>query len=143
MHESPQATKRPLILFALAALFTFGFITLLQFAPMPWFFLVLVAMHGGIALFIISKRMFRSQDITVSRFYRTQYLLLIPYLLVMFYTFASKADLVPLFTDEKTIFVLFYSALCGFVTVWNYLRMKKYLEDRTFEDTPACASSSE
>jgi len=143
MKESIQDTKKPLILFALAALFTFGFITLLQFAPMPWFFVALLAMHGGIALFIISKRMFKSQELAVSQFYRTQYILLIPYLFVMFYTFASKAGIVPLFTTEKTAFVLIYSVLCGFITIWNYLRLKKSLENQSFQNTASFARNPE
>lgn len=133
MNDLDQPVKRALALFILAALFTFGFITLLQFAPMPWFFLVLVAMHIGIALFIISKRSFKKFDLEVSQFYKTQYLLLLPYLLVMLYTFTSRAGLVPLLTDEKTAFVLFYSSLCALITIWNYIRLTKSLQHQVFE----------
>lgn len=107
---------------------------------MPWFFLVLIAMHGGIALFIISKRSFKKQELDVSRFYKTQYIMLVPYLLVMFYTFAAKAGIVPLFADEKTIITLIYSTFCAIVTVWNYLRMKKSLEQQSFENIPSCVT---
>lgn len=94
---------------------------------MPWLAVVLVAMHVGIALFIVSKRIFKNLGLDVKRFYNTQYVLLLPYLLVMFYTFAAKAGLLPLFASEKTTVVLVYSAVCVLVTVWNYLRMKSSL----------------
>ncbi|MGI6105518.1 MAG: hypothetical protein ACOYD7_04900 [Raoultibacter sp.] len=135
--EEQRILKKAHIQFILAAAFTFGFITLLQFTPMPWFFLVLIAMHVGIALFIISKRSFRSIKLDVSRFYRTQYLLLLPYLLVMLYTFASRAGIIPVFEEAKSIFVLVYSACCMIVTICNYLCMKKNLESQLEENSGA------
>ncbi len=36
----------------------------MQFLEKPWFFVALVAMHAGIALFVVSKRVLRRQDST-------------------------------------------------------------------------------
>lgn len=116
-------------MFAVAAILTFGCIVALQFTPLPWFFLVLVAMHAGIALFIISKKHFKKRGYFVSRYYRVQYLLLVPYLLLMFYSFAAKANLVPLSFEGHLIFVGSYTVFCVIVTVWNYIRMAYFLEN--------------
>lgn len=125
MADLPRTTNTGLALFALAALLTFGFITLLQFTPMPWFFGALIAMHCGIALFIISKRLFKNCTYIVARYYRFEYLLLVPYLLIMAYAFASKANIVPLFETEKSIVILAYTFTCLVLTIWNFQRMRK------------------
>ena len=124
MKTTTQAFRKNLFLFVCAGFVTFSFITLLQFIPLPWFFIALVAMHGGIALFIISKRMFKKSGFAVSRYYKTQYLMLIPYLLIMLYVFASKAELIPYFEDLKIMITLGYSVVCVALTMWNYRRMK-------------------
>lgn len=130
MDRTDTVFRGNLMLFALAALLTFGFITLLQFIAVPWFFLVLIAMHGGIALFIVSKRRFKKTGFSVSRYYKTQYIMLIPYLLIMFYAFATRAGIVPAYDDAKMAVTLAYSAFCAVLTVWNFLRMKKDLADQ-------------
>ncbi|WP_139651080.1 hypothetical protein [Raoultibacter phocaeensis] len=133
MADIPRTTSTGLVLFALAALFTFGFITLLQFAPMPWFFGALIAMHAGIALFIVSKRLFKSCSYIVARYYRLEYVLLVPYLLIMAYAFASKAGVVPLFETQKSIVTLAYTAFCFGMTLWNFARMRKDVRNQQIE----------
>lgn len=140
MAQPRTSADKALALFNLAAVLTFGFITALQFMPLPWFFLALVAMHGGIALFIVSKRAFKRQGFEVALFYRTQYLLLVPYVCVMAYTFAARAGIVALFAQEKAIAVLCYSAFCAGVTIWNYLRLKRSLEQHASSDVIMPAS---
>ena len=125
MTDIPRTTKTGLTLFALAALLTFGFITLLQFVPMPWFFGALIAMHCGIALFIVSKRLFKNCTYIVARYYRFEYLMLVPYLLIMAYAFASKAGIVALFETEKSIITIVYTIFCFIMTAWNFQRMRK------------------
>ena len=141
MKETTAPEKKPLRLFLIAAFVTFGFITALQFTPVPWFFLALIAMHGGIAMFIISKRTFKKLELDVKQFFRLQYTLLIPYLLVMVYTFTSRAGIIPMFTDAKTALVLLYSAFCFFATFWNYLRLKRSLTDQLDSKLPHCAEA--
>lgn len=125
MTTISSTTRTGLALFALGAALTFGFITLLQFAPMPWFFVALVAMHGGIALFIVSKRMFKRRSYIVARYYRLEYIMLLPYLPIMAYAFASKAGIVPVFDTEKSLFTIAYTLACFIVTLWNFQRMRK------------------
>lgn len=125
MADIPRTTKTGLALFALAALFTFGFITLLQFTPMPWFFGALIAMHGGIVLFIVSKRLFKNCTYIVARYYRFEYIMLVPYLLIMAYVFASRAGVVPLFETEKSVVTIVYTVFCFAMTAWNFQRMRK------------------
>jgi hypothetical protein len=128
MERSGKDFKRNLALFITAAVVTFGFITLLQVLPMPWFIVALVVMHGGIALFIVSKRRFRKTGFEVSRFYTAQYLMLLPYVLIMLYAFATRAGIVPALTEVKVVVTLAYTVLCAIFTTVNCLRMKKELE---------------
>ena len=133
MTDIPRTTKTGLTLFALAALLTFGFITLLQFVPMPWFFGALIAMHCGIALFIVSKRLFKNCNYIVARYYRFEYLMLVPYLLIMAYAFASKAGIVALFETEKSIITIVYTIFCFIMTAWNFKRMRKDVRNQQDE----------
>lgn len=139
MADIIPTTRVGLVLFALGALFTFGFITLLQFMPMPWFFIALVAMHCGIALFIISKRLFKRYSYIVARYYRLEYFMLIPYLMIMAYAFASKAGIVPLFETEKILVTTAYTIVCFIMTLWNFMRMRK---DVLNQQTEALAAHS-
>lgn len=113
-----------MVLFILAALLTFGFITVLQFIPMPWFFLALLLMHVGIFTFIASKRVLRKAGFNTRTFFRNQYLLLLPYVLIMIYTFACRFDLLVMYSDIKAIVTLAYTLFCLVFTIVNFIRMK-------------------
>ena len=52
-------------MFIAAIAMTFSLIAMLQFVEIPWFFMVLLAMHGGVFLFIFSKKRFKAQYIKV------------------------------------------------------------------------------
>lgn len=119
-----QRLQTGLLLFILASVFTFGFIALLQFTPMPWFFLVLILMHVGIFMFIASKRYLRNTGFNVRSYYTRQYLLLAPYGLIMLYTFAGRWGLFPLNDGIKTILILAYTVLCVLLTISTYLHLK-------------------
>src|SRR5699024_7000326 len=79
-----------LALFMAAAVLTFGCITIMQFLEKPWFFVALAAMHAGIALFVASKRTLRGGGFQLERFFKKEYAMLLPFLLIMLYSFASK-----------------------------------------------------
>lgn len=128
MERSAHFFKNNLALFIIAAIVTFTCITMLQFIPTPWFFIALVAMHGGIALFIFSKRRFKKSGFTVSHFYKAQYSMLVPYLAIMLYAFVTKAGILPAFDDVKMTVTLAYTAFCIVMTTRNCIRMKKELE---------------
>ncbi|MEG1528697.1 MAG: hypothetical protein RR248_00560 [Clostridia bacterium] len=74
----------PYLLFILAQVFAFGFIVALQFVSpkeMLWLFiLVLLLMHVGIALFIVSKKLFKKVGVNLSRRYLIEYVLLLAYI---------------------------------------------------------------
>lgn len=133
MNSPDKSLRTGLVLFIVAAVFTFGFITLLQFLEIPVFFVALVLMHVGIFTFIASKRVFKKAGYDVRNYYKTQYVLLIPYVVVMVYTFACRFGLLPMFEDAKTIFTLCYTGLCVLITIWNLLRMKRDLERQRYE----------
>lgn len=125
MSESKKNLKTGMILFAIAAVLTFGFITLLQFVPVPWFFLALILMHVGILAFIVSKRLLRKTGFNTRTYFKRQYLLLLPYLAVMVYTFACRFGLLVMVSEAKIVFTLVYTGVCLVFTVWNFLSMKK------------------
>ena len=107
-----------LALFMAAAVLTFGCITVMQFLEKPWFFVALAAMHAGIALFVASKRTLRGRGFQLERFFKKEYAMLLPFLLIMLYSFASKAALVP-------PLVLVYALICFAVTFWNFRALQR------------------
>ena len=68
-----------LALFLTAAIVTFGCLTVMQFLEKPWFFVALVAMHAGIALFVVSKRVLRKQEFDLLRYFKSEYAMLLPF----------------------------------------------------------------
>jgi len=78
--------KLGLMLYSLAQLLTFTFVTLLQFVEMPLFLVYLVLMHSGIALFVISKKKLIKSGYDVKPIYQKTYLLLALYLPILVYT---------------------------------------------------------
>ena len=128
MQISDTAFKRNFILYIAAVAVTLGFISLLQFVPTPWFFAVLIAMHGGVLFIIVSKKRFKRAGFSVSQFYNAQYIFLLPYLLIMLHVFAAKAGVLPPLEELKTTMTLTYTVLCAAMTTWNCIRMKKALD---------------
>ncbi len=95
--------KTPKTLFVLAQANTFGMITLLQFVSGWVFVLTLLAMHGGIALFIVSKKHFLRLGRPIKRHYHLAYAFLALYLPVLGYKLLSR--LVGFSQDEELVFV--------------------------------------
>lgn len=114
-----------LALFVTAAVLTFGCITVMQFLEKPWFFVALAAMHAGIALFVASKRTLRSRGFQLERFFKKEYAMLLPFLLIMLYSFASKAALVPPFGSAKESLAFVYALICFAVTFWNFRALQR------------------
>ena len=76
---------RNYMLFVLANLVTFTFISLLQVADGWLFVVVLLAMHSGIALFVVSKKRFMVHDVSVKRFYDRAFIWLALYIPLLLY----------------------------------------------------------
>ena len=126
-EKTPLNDRKPtagLALFLAASIVTFGCLTVLQFLDKPWFFVALVAMHVGIALFVASKRTLCKQGFALMGYFKTEYLMLVPFVLIMLYSFASKASLVPLFGTAKASITLVYALVCFAVAFWNFRRMQ-------------------
>ncbi len=115
------------ILFLIAQIVTFTFITLLQLAPKRFFIMFLIIMHGGIALFIISKKCFIRKNKSIKHFYMISYILLALYIPILLYKLIStwclfdfNVNLVRYTTISVTIVSLITS-------VYNSLKLYKYL----------------
>lgn len=139
MLETNPAAKG-LGLFLTAAIVTFGCITMLQFLEKPWFFAALVAMHGGIALFVASKRTLKRGGFSLMGYYKAEYLMLVPFLFIMFYSLAGKAGLAPPFGSAKASLTLVYALVCFAVTFWNFRHMQR--DARAQRDTGSPTPSS-
>lgn len=116
-------------LFIAAVVLTFSFIALLQFVAVPWFFLVLLAMHGGVFLFIISKKRFKAQGYDIGRFYALEYRLLALYLPVLALKVLSSLKILRFDATLKTALILAITALSVIVSAVNAVKMYKYLKD--------------
>jgi len=128
------------IVFVWGIIVTFSSITALQFVsiknyPVIWV-LILVSMHVGIVLFIVSKKQFNKYDLPVRNFYRREYYFLLWYLPVL----AAKIFL-PIFTDLtfewdttenylKVGFVVGITAVFVIESIFNALAFKKILNTK-------------
>ncbi len=111
--------KTNFLLFLSAVAVTFSLIAALQFTPMPWFFLVLLGMHGGVFLFIFSKRRFRRAGYAVGKYYKREYILLALYLPVLVAKLLSGIGLFPFDPTLKTVIVLAVTALSFVLSAVN------------------------
>lgn len=109
--------------FLLANAVTFGFLALLQFLPFPWFFLGLVCMHGGVALFFWSKRGFLREGFPVKPVYALEYALLALCLPILGWKLLGALGLVTVVEHIKAFLVLGLTALCLVISLGNSLRL--------------------
>lgn len=116
-------------MFIAAIALTFGFIAMLQFVEVPWFFLVLLAMHGGVFLFIFSKKRFKAQGYDVARFYSLEYKLLALYLPVLALKVLSSLEILRFDGTLKTILILAITLFSLIVSTVNIMKLYKHLKD--------------
>lgn len=122
--------KTNFCLFIAAIVTTFGLIAALQFAPLPWFFLVLIAMHGGVVLFIVSKKRFQKAGYDVKRFYSLEYKLLALYLPILVCNLLSAGfDILRLDETLKTVLILVITVFSLIVSAINAKKMYDYLNN--------------
>lgn len=122
--------KTNFCLFIAAIVTTFGLIAALQFAPLPWFFLVLIAMHGGVVLFIVSKKRFQKAGYDVKRFYSLEYKLLALYLPILACNLLSAGfDILRLDETLKTVLILVITVFSLIVSAINAKKMYDYLNN--------------
>jgi hypothetical protein len=116
-------------LFITAVVMTFGFIAVLQFVEVPWFFLVLLAMHVGVFLFIFSKKRFTAQGYDVKRFYSSEYILLALYLPILCLKILSSLGALHFDTTIKTVLIFAITAFSLVVSTINVIKLYKYLQN--------------
>lgn len=120
----PSLSRKAFYFFIVAAVLVFVNITLLSFLEVPLFFVALIFMHVGIAFFVVSKRLFRKAGFDVQVVFKTQYILLVPYLGSMIWSLLSRAELVPALGTQKTILVLVWTVCCIVATVFNCKKLR-------------------
>lgn len=118
------------LLFLLAVIITFSCICLLQFIEFPVFIVVLVSMHVGIALFIISKKIFTKKlGLNVKKFYIREYLLLALYIPVLIYKLLSKTGWYQVNVPVKTVVSLVITAFSVIISVINGVKLYKFIKE--------------
>ena len=116
-------------LFISAVAVTFGFIAALQFIPFPWFFAALVCMHGGVFLFIFSKKRFKKQGLDVSRYYSLEYKLLALYLPILAAKLLSAFGLFEFNTTLKTALIAAVTVFSIAVSIFNARKLYKEIKN--------------
>ena len=106
-------------LFISAIAVTFGFIALLQFIPFPWFFVALVCMHGGVFMFIFSKKRFKKSGFDAGRFYSLEYKLLALYLPILAAKLLSSFGLFEFNPTLKTVLIAVVTVFSVIVSIIN------------------------
>ena len=120
--------RKNFYLFIAAIVLTFGFIAVLQFVEVPWFFLVLLAMHGGVFLFIFSKKRFKAQGYDVARFYALEYKLLALFLPILALKVLSSLNILRFDATLKTVLILVITVFSVIASTVNAVKMYKYLK---------------
>ena len=115
-------------LFIAAIALTFSCIAVLQFVEIPVFFLVLLAMHGGVFLFIFSKKRFKAQGYEVAGFYSLEYKLLALYLPILALKVLSALEILRFDAMLKTVLILAVTVFSMIVSVRNAGNLYRYLK---------------
>ena len=120
--------RKNFYLFIAAIALTFGFIAVLQFVEVPWLFLVLLAMHGGVFLMIFSKKRFKAQGYDIARFYALEYKLLALFLPVLALKVLSSLNILRFDATLKTVLILVITVFSVIASTVNAVKMYKYLK---------------
>ena len=115
-------------LFIAAIALTFSLIATLQFVEIPWFFLVLAAMHVGVFLFIFSKKRFKKEGYEVAKFYSLEYKLLALYLPVLGAKVLSAFGLFHFDVTLKTVLILAITLFSLIVSAVNAKKLYTHLK---------------
>ena len=108
-----EKNRKYYTLFVIGQIITFLFIILLQIMNRNLFLILLVLMHVGIVFIILSKKGFIKSGYNIKSFYKRLYLLLTPFLPMVFYKLLSY-----LFSySVNESFVLIYTLLIAAITI--------------------------
>ncbi|MBP3437054.1 MAG: hypothetical protein J6K61_03990 [Clostridia bacterium] len=115
-------------LFLLAILVTFSMLALLQLVSSLLFVIVLLLMHGGVVLFIVSKKRFQRASVAVKPFYKREYIMLALYLPILAYKILGKLGLYTVNECLKMWVVLVLTGLCLVGSAINALYLFRHLK---------------
>jgi hypothetical protein len=112
--------KKFIITNSLLYLFVVVMLFILQISKVPWFFLWLILMHGGIVGLIVSKKKYH--DLNILPYYRLAYLsfgLFIPILIykVIAFIFSIPENKEAIRQVSNVIVIV-----CLFVAIYNYIK---------------------
>lgn len=115
-------TKKFILIFSLAYYFVVGMLFLLQISKMPWFFIWLILMHGGIVVLALLKRSY--QDLDILSYFKRAYLSLLLFIPILIYKI-----IVAIFSLEEneavvTYVSLFFILICIGMGIYNIIKLK-------------------
>ncbi len=119
--------KISFLLLLLGQVVTLVFITWLQISPLWMFIPLLIAMHMGIALLIISKKRFKAQHHHIKPYYNRIYLMLALYLPIIAYKMLGR--ILPYEADQTWITWLTWgvTTTCVIGFILNTLALHRYV----------------
>ena len=115
-----------ILIFSGGYLFTISMLFLLQISEIPWFFLWLVLMHGGIIILALSKRKFK--PLTISKYYRRAYISLLLFIPILIYKVIVKFFSLIENNQLVTILSLIIIAVCLINAIYTIYEAKKEVE---------------
>jgi len=118
-----KQSNKFIIIFSLAYFFVLGMLFLLQISKIPWFFIWLVLMHGGIAALVISKK--RYKELEVKPYYRNAYItfglfipILIYKLIALIFSFEENKELI----KYLSLGIIILSVIVGIYNVITFIK---------------------
>ena len=123
--------KKNFILFMVALVIIFGFITTLQMVKGILFFGALVLMHCGVILYIYTKKQFKKAQMDIKKHYTTENILMALYLPVLAAKLLSNFGVITIDNDVKRIIVFCITGVAVVVSVVNCVLMYKNVKKQT------------
>ena len=122
--------KKNFILFMVALVIIFGFITTLQMVKGILFFGALVLMHCGVILYIYTKKQFKKNHISIKKHYTTENILMALYLPVLAAKLLSNFGVITIDNDIKRTIVFCITAVAIVVSIVNCVLMFKNIKNQ-------------
>ncbi|MDI6452573.1 hypothetical protein [Peloplasma aerotolerans] len=116
-----------LFMFIIGQVIVYTFIIMLQLMPKSLFWILLVLMHLGIIIMIISKKKFIAQGYQVKIYYHRVYLLLILFLPVMFYKLLSGLLTYSVNDTIVTYYTIVIASITILLSFLNILKFSAFL----------------
>jgi len=128
-----EKNKKYFSLFIVGQLITFLFIILLQLLSRNLFVVLLILMHLGIVFIIISKKRFLKQNLQVNLFYKRLYVLLTPFLPMVFYKLLSYVIHYEVNQNFVFIYTMIVAAITFSLSILNTVKFYAFIKQRNEE----------